>query len=122
MCIGACPLEAIQYEGKQNLSRALASAAYGVLSTFKPKKVSYVSFATNISAGCDCLSNPGPTVIQDAGIFASGSLVSVDAAFLHSVDYRVFNEASEVDCMVQVQEAKALGIPGELKPKIVTLS
>ena len=31
--------------------------------------------------------------------------------------------ASEVDCMVQVQEAKALGIAGELKPKIeVTLS
>jgi uncharacterized Fe-S center protein len=115
-------MDAIHYKDKQNLSRALASAALGVLETFKPQKVSYVSFAKDISAGCDCLPNPGPTVLRDVGIFASDSPVSIDAAFLNSVDYKMFNDASEVDCMVQVQEAKALGISGELKPKIEVLS
>jgi uncharacterized protein len=118
ICIGACPLEAIRFVGKENLSRALASAAYGVLSTFKPNKVSYVSFAKDITQYCDCLPNPGEIMMKDVGVFASDSPVSIDAAFLQSVDYKKFNEASEVDCMVQVKEAKALGIEGEVNPKI----
>jgi uncharacterized protein len=118
ICIGACPMEAIHFVGKENLSRALASAAYGVLSTFKPNKVSYVSFAKDITQYCDCLPNPGEIMMKDVGVLASDSPVSVDAAFLHSVDYKKFNQAAEVDCMVQVKEAKALGIEGELAPKI----
>jgi uncharacterized Fe-S center protein len=114
-------MDAIHFTDKQNMCRALASAAYGVFSTFKPEKVSYVSFAKDISAYCDCLPSPGDKILKDVGIFASDSPVSIDAAFLHSVDYRVLNETSEVDCMVQVKEAKALGIAGELKPKIELL-
>jgi len=30
----------------------------------------------------------------------------------------VLNDASDVDCMLQIKEAKALGIEGEVKPKI----
>ena len=37
------------------------------------------------------------------------------------VDYKVFNEASHVDCMLQVQEAKDIGIKGEVKPKITKI-
>jgi uncharacterized protein len=122
VCIDSCPMEAISYVHKDNLCRALASAAYGALSTFKPEKVSFVSFAKDISANCDCLPNPGGIVLPDVGIFASDSAVSIDAAFLNSVDYKVFNEASHVDCMLQVKEAKKLGILGDLKPKIETLS
>ena len=51
-------MEAIRFTDKENLCKALASAAYGVLSTFKPEKVSYVSFAKDISAYCDCLPTP----------------------------------------------------------------
>jgi uncharacterized Fe-S center protein len=122
VCIAVCPMKAIRYTNKGNLSKALASAAYGILSTFKPKKVSYLNFAKDIAEGCDCLPNPGPDVFKDVGIFASDSPVSIDAAFLNSVDYRTFNEASEVDCMIQIQEAAALGIAGEVRPKIETLS
>jgi uncharacterized Fe-S center protein len=122
LCIESCPTNAIHYTHKQNLCKALASAAYGVLSTFKPKKVSYVSFAKDIAEGCDCLPNPGLIVLKDVGIFASDSPVSIDAAFLKSVDYKVFNEASEVDCWVQVDEAKSLGNEGEVNPKIQTLT
>jgi len=122
MCKHGCPMEAISFTHQENICRALASAAYGVLSTFKPNKVSYVSFAKNITSNCDCLPNPGDIVIKDVGIFASDSPVSIDAAFLSQIDYKVFNEASHVDCMLQVQEAKALGIKGELKPKITKLT
>ena len=122
MCIDACPMDAISYVDKQNLGRALASAAYGVLSTFKPGKVSYVSFAKDITEYCDCLPGPGKIVMGDVGIFASDSPVSIDAAFLNMIDYKVFNEAYNVDCMLQVQEAKVLGIQGEVKPEIRRIS
>ena len=122
ICIGACPMEAIRFVDKENLSKALASAAYGVLSTFKPKKVSYISFAKDITQYCDCLPNPGQTIIKDVGIFASDSSVSIDAAFLQSVNYKILNKAAEVDCMIQVKEGKALGIDGEVKPKIEVIT
>ncbi len=118
VCIDACPMEAISFVDKGNLCKALASAALGVLSTFKPTKVAYVSFAKDITQYCDCLPNPGEIIMKNVGIFASNSSVSIDAAFLGSIDYKVLNEASHVDCILQIKEAKALGIKGEVKPKI----
>jgi hypothetical protein len=38
------------------------------------------------------------------------------------IDYKVFNDAYETDCMLQVREAKAIGIEGEVKPKITRIS
>ena len=122
MCKHGCPMEAISFVNQDNICRALASAAYGVLSTFKPNKVSYVSFARSITSYCDCLPSPGDIIMKDVGIFASDSPVSIDAAFLEMIDYKLLNEASNVDCMLQVQEAKSLGIKGELNPKIKKLS
>jgi uncharacterized Fe-S center protein len=122
MCIANCPVEAIKFIHQENICRALASAAYGVLSTFRKNKVSYVSFAKDITLYCDCRPNPGEIMMKDIGIFASHSPVSIDAAFLSMANYNVLNEASHVDCMLQVQEAKTLGIKGRLRPKITTLS
>ena len=118
ICVEACPMDAIKLVDKENLSKAFASAAYGVLSTFKSAKVSYVSFAKNITQYCDCLPGPGEVVMDDVGIFASGSPVSIDGAFLSMIDFKVFNDAYHVDCMLQVQEAKDIGIKGQVKPKI----
>jgi hypothetical protein len=117
-CAEACPQGAIKLVGKENICRALASAAYGVLSTFKSKKVSYVSFAKDITQYCDCMPGPGEVVMKDVGIFAADSPVSVDGAFLKMVKYKVFNDAYNVDCMLQVKEARILGIQGDVKPKI----
>jgi uncharacterized Fe-S center protein len=122
VCRAECSVEAIRFVDQENLCRALASASYGVLSTFKPQKVSYISFAKDIAQYCDCAPNPGQILMDDVGIFAADSSVSIDAAFLQTVDYKVFNDAYHVDCMVQVKEAKALGIEGEIQPKIETLS
>ena len=118
VCAEACPKGAISLIEKNNLGKALASASYGVLSTFKKNKVSYVSFAENITQFCDCVPSPGHIVMDDIGIFASDSPVSVDAAFLQNMDHKIFDEAYDVDSWEQVKELKALGIPGELKPKI----
>jgi uncharacterized Fe-S center protein len=122
MCAEACPTGAIKLTHKADLCRALASAAYGVLSTFERGKVSYVSFAKDITQYCDCLPTPGEVIMKDIGIFAADSPVSVDAAFLNMIDYKVFNDAYETDCMLQVKEAKAIGIEGEVKPKITRIS
>ncbi len=122
MCAEACPTGAIKLTHKTDLCRALASAAYGVLSTFKKNKVSYVSFAKDITQYCDCLPGPGKIVMEDLGIFAANSPVSIDAAFLNMVDYKMFNDAYDTDCMLQVQEAKAVGIEGEVKPKIARMN
>jgi hypothetical protein len=37
-------------------------------------------------------------------------------------EYKTFNEAYHVDCMLQVQEAKAIGIKGDVKPEISIVS
>ena len=60
----------------------------------------------------------GEIVMKDVGIFASDSPVSIDTAFLNMIDYKVFNDAYHLDCMLQVQEAKAIGIEGEVNPEI----
>jgi uncharacterized Fe-S center protein len=120
-CQSACPTGAIKLLHQERVLKALASAAYGVLSTFKVGKVSYVNFAKDITQYCDCCPNPGDVVMKDIGIFASDSPVSIDGAFLQMADYKIFNEAYGVDCMVQVQEAAELGIKGNVKPKIETI-
>jgi uncharacterized Fe-S center protein len=118
LCADACPTGAIKLLHKENLCKALASAAYGVLSTFKRDKVSYVSFAKDITQYCDCIPFPGKVIMDDVGILASNSPVSIDGAFLKMIHYKVFNDAYHVDCMLQVQEAKDIGIAGEVTPEI----
>ena len=118
MCSSLCPNKAIELHDLENVSKALASASLGVLSTFKKDKVTYVSFAKDITEFCDCLPGPGKIVMDDIGIFAADSPVSVDAAFLNMADYEIFNKAYGVDCFEQLKEAKKIGIKGELKPKI----
>ncbi len=122
VCSQNCPTGAIKLVHQENICKALASAAYGVLSTFKRKKVSYVSFAKDITQYCDCLPNPGEIVMKDVGIFASSSPVSIDGAFLKMIDYKIFNNAYGVDCMLQVKEAKDIGIWGEVEPEISRIS
>lgn len=122
MCIDACPLNAVSYIDKENLSKALASAALGVISTFEKNKISYVSFAKDVTRYCDCLPNPGEIMMKDIGILASDSPVSVDSAFLSLANHEVLNRASNVDCLTQIQEAKRIGIKGDLNPKIVKVN
>jgi uncharacterized Fe-S center protein len=119
ICTSECPTNAIQFTNKENLCKALASAALGVLETFQPNKVSYINFAKDITQHCDCLPSPGAPITNNIGIFAANSPVSIDAAFLKKIDYQqLFNQPSQVDCMTQITEAINIGIPGEKNPTI----
>jgi hypothetical protein len=121
MCCGSCAEKCksgtLTGGNWDNLNRALASTAYAVLSTFKPGKVSYVTFATNISEMCDCASNPGPIMHPDVGVFASNSPVSIDAAVMRIIG-KVLGDHHGLDPWLQPKELKVFGIKGDLDPKI----
>ena len=40
----------------------------------------YITFAVNITRGCDCEPRPMTTCVHDIGVFASFDPVSIDAA------------------------------------------
>ena len=46
----------------------------------KEKKHIYISFAVNITRGCDCEPHPMPRCIKDIGVFASTDPVAIDQA------------------------------------------
>lgn len=46
----------------------------------KGKKHIYISFAVNITRGCDCEPHPMPRCIKDIGVFASTDPVAIDQA------------------------------------------
>jgi hypothetical protein len=121
MCCGACAEQcksgALTDGNWDNMCRALASTAYAVLSTFKPNKVSFITFATNISEMCDCASNPGPIMHPDIGVYASRSAVSIDSAVMKVIG-KLFGDHHGIDPWLQPKELKIFGIKGDLDPKI----
>jgi uncharacterized Fe-S center protein len=68
----------------ERFMRSLAEAAKAVLSTFKPKKVVYINFLTEIQPECDCMPIADVPVMQDQGIMISDDIVAVEQA---SVDF-----------------------------------
>jgi uncharacterized Fe-S center protein len=116
-CVDECENQALEQKDPSAIMRALASASYGLLSTFKPGKVSYVSFATNITLLCDCAPNPGEIVHPDIGVYASMSPVSIDAVVMKET-VNLFKEKHGLDAFEQVIELKNLGIEGELDPEL----
>jgi len=83
-CARVCPGEAIEQEGAddETFQKALAEAAAAVLSTFKPGKVLYVNFLTEVQPECDCMPCADVPVIQDQGIVVSDDIVAVEQASL----------------------------------------
>jgi uncharacterized Fe-S center protein len=83
-CTRVCPAEAVVHEGRdeETFLRALAESAGAVLSTFKPGKVLYINFLTEIQPECDCMPGADVPVVQEQGILASEDLVAVEQATL----------------------------------------
>lgn len=119
-CVETCETGALKEGDKDRLCQALASAANGVLSTFRPGKVSYVSFAINISELCDCASNPGKIVHPDVGVFASNSIVSIDSAVMKEFGEKL-GKMHDIDPFIQPRTMKEFGHDGDLDPDIVEL-
>jgi uncharacterized Fe-S center protein len=83
-CTRVCPTEAVTQEGAddETFLRSLAEAAAAVLGTFKPGKVIYVNFLTEIQPECDCMPGADVPVVQDQGMLISEDLVAVEQATL----------------------------------------
>ena len=64
----------------ERFMKALAEAANAVLSTFKPNKVIYINFLTEIQPECDCMPAADVPVIQDQGILVSDDIVAIEQA------------------------------------------
>lgn len=119
ICSKACPEGAIRLENRDQLPQGLAVAAKAVLDTFDRGKVSYLSFANDISTMCDCAPVPGEKFAEDIGIFAGHSALSVDAGALKYLDVDHLREIHGVDCTLQTGKLEQLGEGGSSQPKLV---
>ncbi len=83
-CARVCPEGSLVQEGasEENFMRSLVEAARAVLGTFKPGKVLYVNFLTEIQPECDCMPGADVPVMQDQGIVVSDDLAAVEQASL----------------------------------------
>ena len=54
--------------------------ASAVISSFGPENIRYINFGFDVVVMCDCVSNPGPPVVPDLGIFGSSDPVAIDKA------------------------------------------
>ena len=80
-CTRVCPEGALTLPGDDELFlKSLSEATQGVLSTFKPKKVIYINFLTEIQPECDCMPAAEVPVIQDLGILVSDDIVAIEQA------------------------------------------
>ncbi|HEX8949342.1 MAG TPA: DUF362 domain-containing protein [Dissulfurispiraceae bacterium] len=80
-CTRVCPESALSLPGDDSLfMKSLAESAGAVLSTFKPKKVLYINFLTEIQPECDCMPAAEVPVIQDLGIMISDDMVAIEQA------------------------------------------
>jgi uncharacterized Fe-S center protein len=80
-CERVCQSGALSLPGDaERFMRSLAEAAKAVLNTFKPRKVIYINFLTEIQPECDCMPMADVSVIQDQGIMVSDDIVSIEQA------------------------------------------
>lgn len=85
-CTRVCPEEALVLPGDDELfMRSLPEAAMAVLSTFKPGKVLYINFLTEIQPECDCMPAAEVPVVQDQGILISDDIVAIEQASLDMI-------------------------------------
>ncbi|MCT8977825.1 DUF362 domain-containing protein [Clostridium sp. CX1] len=86
-CQARCPYGAISNSWVQSLSKSfnerLAEYAYAAA---KDKRNVYITFAFNITRGCDCEGHSMKPIAKDIGVFASTDPVAIDKACLDALD------------------------------------
>ena len=87
-CIAVCPHKAILFNP---LKISLSTTFYEKVTEYayaaqKDKQNLYISFAFNLTKGCDCEGRTMKTIASDVGIFASSDPVAIDQACLDVID------------------------------------
>jgi uncharacterized Fe-S center protein len=91
-CFSICPRHAVSIFSVGGFWNALFKGKFFreklveyACGSAKGKKHIYISFAVNITRGCDCEPHPMPRCIKDIGVFASTDPVAIDQACLDLV-------------------------------------
>jgi len=80
-CTRVCPSGSLVLPVDDSMfQKTLAESAAAVLSTFKPGKVLYINFMTEIQPECDCMPSCDTPMLQDQGIMMSDDLVAIEQA------------------------------------------
>lgn len=80
-CMTVCPYHAISHTYLASLSKAfLERLTEYALAAAKGKNIIYVSYAFNITRGCDCEGHTMKSIANDLGVFASTDPVAIDQA------------------------------------------
>lgn len=88
-CIETCENKALDMErDEERFQRALAEAAKAAISTFKPGKIFYISFLTEIMPHCDCHPHADVPIVNDQGILAGDDPVAIDKASVDIIEGR----------------------------------
>ena len=104
-CSRVCPSGALTLPGDdERFMQALAEAAWAVLSSFKPRKVLYINFLTEIQPECDCMPSADVPVIQDQGILVSEDIVSIEQA---AIDILLKSKSLPQSAMDESQDKQA---------------
>ncbi len=138
-CTRVCPEGALVLPGDDELfMRSLAEAAMAVLGTFRPGKVLYINFLTEIQPECDCMPAAEVPVVQDQGILISDDIVAIEQASLDLITGKAPLPQSLAEDMgikqgddilmglhkkpyiLQIEEAERLGL-GTRKYDLITL-
>lgn len=127
-CTRVCPEGALIMPGDdERFLKALAEAAKAVLDTFKPKKILYINFLTEIQPECDCMPSADVPLIQDQGILISDDIVSIEQATIDILlkakplldsaadelkmkDKDILFELTKKPYKLQIDEAERLGL------------
>ncbi|MGA2192570.1 MAG: DUF362 domain-containing protein, partial [Nitrospirota bacterium] len=138
-CTRVCPSGGLVLPvDDDTFQKSLAESAAAVLSTFKPGKVIYVNFMTEIQPECDCMPACDTPMLQDQGIMASDDLAAIEQAtidMLRKASPLPQSAAEERGCrpgddvlamvnsrnfMLQVEHAERLGL-GSRKYELVEI-
>lgn len=110
VCIRECPEQALRPR-KASFNRLLAESARAVLSTVN--RVYYMNIISDVTALCDCCSDPGRILIDDIGIVLGDDIVAVDAYSLRLINKKagrdIFREVHRLSPSGHVEEAGGLG-------------
>lgn len=86
-CIMICPTGALTLDANrfEAFQEGLARVAAVFLKHFKPDRLLFINFLTNITIYCDCWGMTTPSLVPDIGIVAGRSIVAVETVSLDKI-------------------------------------
>ncbi len=83
-CLQVAPPGSLKIDAANfhTFQEACAISTAITLSTFDPKKVTFLSLATHMTPVCDCFGFTSMQILPDAGIFGSDDIVAIEQAVL----------------------------------------